>query len=639
MSEQGPNGAAEEGEPEFRYDSLINTLSGLGNASKDRTMNTDVAEISELGEAELEVLYRRNHYAARVVDLPADEATRRGFEVKVQDPDEDGPKSKTAEEKESNEGGGDAFEDEFRRLQAVQKFNQADKWSRLYGGGAVIIGLDDGKDMSEPIDTEALKAGRNVGRSLDFLHVVDRYSLSPHQVEGDPLARGFGLPATYTLNFRDVSALQTAEEATEAGLGFGQVIHASRMVRFWGVPLPPNLRSDQDWWGDSILQRVYESLSNLGMLERAIGNIGQTFTQAIFKMQGLRNLVKQKDGDKELMDRFIAMNLSQSVLSMMVIDAEMEDYDKRTTSVDGLEKLYDRIAQSFASAAGMPMTLAFGLSPGGMSTDDEGGARNWENLVRARQELVYIPGLEYIAHILAATDQGPTTKGDIMVEAVPLREPTEEEQATTAKTWGEFVAILIDRGVVRPSEVRNSFFGGAGFSSDIELEEAPPEGEMPPAPAAPQAGAPQPAPPESQNATRKGQTPVKQDAAQLAPSFSRSWVSYRDADKPQETCVTCSRYDMAARRCSLVRDATNPVGVCVMWGGKLERSDSPDLTLELDSVAKRRRWDRAQRSAYKLLFERVLQRYVADGMGEDEAQGKARKVAIDVLSRDDVEIE
>lgn len=457
-----------------RFDSLINTLSGIGGP-RDRTnrQNVNVEEVGELSDGELEVLYRRNHYAARIVDLPCDEATRRGFNITVSE----------------DENGGVEIEEEFRRLCVEQKFNLADKWARLYGGAAIIIGLDDGLDLSDPIDHEALKNGQVVGDSLDFLHVVDRYALSPMDIDADPLSPGFGQPANYTLHFRDMGAISAVNPDGEPKrLTSGSRIHASRLVRFYGSQLPPTLRSDQDWWGDSVLQRTFESLTNLGMMERAIGNIAQTFTQAIFKMQGLRQLVKQKDGADTLLERFAAMNLSQSVLSMMVIDAEMEEYEKRTTNVTGLEHLYDRIAQSFAASADTPMTLAFGLSPGGIGNSDDPGMRNWENKISARQKLIYVPGMEYIANILVNTRQGPKVSGNIMIDPVPLREPTEEEASATAKIWAEFAAILIDRGVVRPSEVRTSFFSGAGFSSDIVLE----KGGPPESPAAP-ASAPTPA--------------------------------------------------------------------------------------------------------------------------------------------------
>jgi phage-related protein (TIGR01555 family) len=436
------------------FDSLVNVLSGIGS-SKDRTTQTQVAEVQELTDIELEVLYRRNHYAARIIDYLPNESTRRGFKVSVTD----------------SEDGGHEFEECFRKLGVTKAFNKADKWSRLYGGAAVIIGVDDGKDPSEPLLMDEIVSGKAKIKELEFVHVLDRYSMTPGRLDSDPKSPGFGYPECYTLNRRD----QVSFGAKENSYGPGTVVHASRMIRFYGVELPPNLLSEQDWWGDGVLQRAYDGVANLGMMERAIGNISQTFVQAVFKMKGLRELVKDKDGEGNLISRFTAMNLSQSVLSMMVIDADGEDFERRTTNVAGLDKLYDRIAQSYAVAADMPLTLALGQSPGGMSSDDASGTRNWENKVRANQEQRYLPGLEKIAHILAASAQGPSASGDIKVEANPLREPTEEEQAKTAKTWGEFAAIMIDRGVLRPLEVRTSFFSGASFSSTIMLDDEAPD--------------------------------------------------------------------------------------------------------------------------------------------------------------------
>jgi len=456
-----------------RLDSFMNTLSQIGSVSRDRTSqeNNPIQPFNEFAEQEAEVLYRDNHYAAKSVNLPPDEATRKGFSVRVSGGDEDADT-------------GSAFDEEFRRLQLIEHTNQADKWGCLYGGGAVILGIDDDRDPSEPIDYKAMMKGEIIAERVSFAFTLDRYSLFPMagQFQKDPSMPGFGKPSLYELQFRDkaahdvaVAAQENAETSPADRLGFGTKIHSSRLLRFYGVPLPANLESSEDYWGDSVLRRLREPITSLTSFERAISNIGQTFVQSIFRMPGLRALLNKKDAADQLMQRFLAMTMSQSVLSMIVLDGD-EDYEKRTTQVSGMSDLYDRLAQSYSAANDFPMTRAFGQTPGGLGTNDESSERNLENAIRARQNEKYIPHLEYVARLLAATNEGPEVPKDcaIRVEANPLREQTESEEATTAKTWGEFAAIMIDRKVVKPEEVRASFFGGAGFTGDIQLEEDQP---------------------------------------------------------------------------------------------------------------------------------------------------------------------
>ena len=427
------------------FDSLRNLLSGFGGP-RDRTTQNVVEQPPVLTSSELEILYRNNHYSARIVELLPDESTRRGFTTTAM-----------------SDGGSSPFQSDFKRLGLMPKMNQADKWSRLYGGAAVILGIDDGRDPSEPVDMDNIK-------SIDFAYVVDRWSLVSGPLESNPSNPNFGYPQTYMIQYVDYSLGGIETENSE--MASGMQIHSSRMLRFEGVGLPPSLRADQDYWGDSVLQRVFESMCNLGMIEKAMGNIVQTFNQAVFRMRGLRQLAKAKNGPTELVTRFEAANLGQSMLNVFLLDAEGESYEKQSTNVSGLDGLYDRVAQSFGSAAGMPLTLLFGTPPAGLSTDDSAGARNWLNTVRAHQELYYIPNIQYVAELLAKSKEGPSVTGDILVVANPLQEPTEEERAKTMRTMAEFAAILIDRGVLSPGEVRTSFFASAGFTTDIVINES-----------------------------------------------------------------------------------------------------------------------------------------------------------------------
>ena len=450
-----------------RLDDFMNVLSRLGDPDRDRTSSTnnELRAESDFSEREAEIFYRDNHYAAKAVDLPADEATRKGFKVTVT----------------GNEDTGSTFDEDFRRLNLVRKCNQADKWSRVYGGGGVVLGIDDGKDPSEPIDYEAMMRGEQIAERVAFAFTLDRFALFPEtgQFQSDPKLPGFGKPSVYRIQFRDQASFQSAQAVQlnadvplNERIGFGTKIHSSRLLRFYGVSLPTNLESDEDYWGDSILRRMREPITSLTSFERAIANISQTFVQSVFRMPGLRALLKKKDAADTLMSRFMAMTMSQSVLSMIVLDGD-ESYEKRTTSVSGLDALYDRIAQSYAAAADFPMTRAFGQTPGGLGTNDESSERNLENATRARQIEKYVPVLEYAARILAATAEGPDIPAgaELMVEPNPLREMTEEQAATVAKTWAEFAAILVDRSVVAPEEVRKSFFSGVGFTGDIQIDD------------------------------------------------------------------------------------------------------------------------------------------------------------------------
>lgn len=430
-------------------DSFFNLLTGFGT-EKDRVTQNEVGFQAFEDQARLEELYRTDHYAAKIVDSLPNDSVRQGFVV----------------------GEGGEFDGEIERLGIVQKLCKTDRWARLYGGAALILGIEDGQDPDMPVDPKKVTG-------ISFAYVADRWSLTKIDQQNDPKKPGFGMPERYRVTLRDMSFHGGVEqtgmgetmvdpgEAEYESSGYGSVVHVSRMVRMYGVELPTTIRAQQEFWGDSVLHRARKSLSNLSVTENAIGNTLQMFTQAIFRKKGLAAKVRSKKGRDELLSLFSIMNMSQSMLGMMIVDADGEDFERRSTNVTGMAELYDRLAQSAQSAAHQPASRFFGIIPGGLSTNDDAGERWWNDEVKAHQRLVYVPALQYIATLLQIASGG----GDdpVVVEPNPLTQPTEQEKAQTQKTKAETAAILIDRGVVGPEDVDEDL--------NIEVPEVPPEPE------------------------------------------------------------------------------------------------------------------------------------------------------------------
>ena len=424
-------------------DSFFNLLTGFGT-EKDRVTQNEVGFQVFEDQARLEELYRTDHYAAKIVDSLPNDSTRQGFVVG-----------------EENE-----YDEELDRLGIVQKLCKTDKWARLYGGAALVLGIEDGQDPREPVDPKKVKG-------ISYAYVVDRWSLSRLDMQNDPKKPGFGLPERYRVTPRDMifhgamegDGTSDPSEADYETEGYGSVVHVSRMVRMYGVELPTTIRAQQDYWGDSVLHRARKSLSNLSVTESAIGNTLQMFTQAIFRKKGLATKVRSKKGRDELLSLFSIMNMSQSMLGMMIVDADGEDFERRSTNVTGMADLYDRLAQSAQSAAHQPASRFFGIIPGGLSTNDDAGERWWNDEVQAHQRNVYNPAIQYIATLMQIAEGGGPEP--VFVEARPLSRPTEQEKAQTQKTKAETAAILIDRGVIGPENVTEDL--------DVEIPEVPPE--------------------------------------------------------------------------------------------------------------------------------------------------------------------
>jgi phage-related protein (TIGR01555 family) len=440
-----------------RNDGLANTLSKLGTAKDNTSRVNNVVEMAQpLSQVECEILFTEHHYPARVVELLPNESTRRGFDIILESEDV---------QKEINQ-------QIHKKLKLIGKLRKADILGRVYGGAAVILGINDGQTYDKPVNLDAIK-------SIDWAIVVDRYSLTEGDLEADPRAPwGFGLPNSYRVNHPNAQPEAGADSGDQLNAGKinGMTIHASRMIRFYGVELPDRVRSRESYWGASVFQRLYDSLVNLEMSEKAFGNIIQKFNRAVFRKKGLGNFVAKAGGKDELLELFTLMSMSESILGMTIVD-EGETFERITQNVSGIEGLFDRIAQSFGAAADAPLTKVFGLSPAGLNSDDESGKDNWRSTVRSNQTTHYVPAIEYVVQMLLVA-LGEVDE-DFEVEPRALHEVSEKEKAETFNAWADAVTKLIDRGVLSPIDARKSF-SKAGWSTSIHIDDDEDTFEQPP---------------------------------------------------------------------------------------------------------------------------------------------------------------
>lgn len=93
---------------------------------------------------------KANGLFSKIIDTPAEEALKHGFDLNLK----------------SNEM--NAFVDEvLDDLEWDEKATTAIKWARLYGGALIVMLIDDGRGLEEPVDWEHI-------RSIDELRVYER---------------------------------------------------------------------------------------------------------------------------------------------------------------------------------------------------------------------------------------------------------------------------------------------------------------------------------------------------------------------------------------------------------------------------------------------------------------------------------
>lgn len=410
-----------------RLDGFANAITGLGT-SRDRLARASIYSMRNSWHRQdtLETLYYEEDMCARIVDAIVDDGMRQGFDLD--------------REATEDEGGEQAIGKRMRILDAANSVSQAAKWGRLYGGGAVLLVMDDG-DHGRPLA---------MGRKLVALSVLDRWEMVPVSYYTDPMLPSFGEVETWRVQRRSSATTESV------------VVHESRLVRFDGIQVSRIERSRQNGWTLSVLTRAYEVVRDGSQNWRSVSNILSQSTQPIFKIKDLASMIANGEDDT-LTRRMAAANLTRSALNAVLIDAEGEEFRFESASLGGLDVILDKTWQRLAAAADMPVTRLMGVSPAGLNATGESDTRGWYDRVQSYRETVLGPALECIAHVIAAElgDQSPT---EWVIRWPSLWQMSPTEEAAYRKSIADTDSVYIDKQVLLPEEVGLTRFGSGQYS-------------------------------------------------------------------------------------------------------------------------------------------------------------------------------
>lgn len=448
-----------------RADGWGNVLSGVGTARDKRTHAFH--RTNPLPHAEAEDLYRGNDLAGKLVDKLVDEALRKGVNINVK----------------GDSDIGEAIDAQIDELEGLEKIGEAWKWARAFGGSLLLMGADDGREPSEPLQEDAI-------RRVKWLSVVDRSEVYPARFNSDPQSKGYGLPSHYVIH-----------PAFSAGghLRGGSVVHASRVIRFDGVPLPRRLAQTNQGWGDSVLVRAHEVLRDFGLTWAAAAALMQDFAQAVFEMEGLAEALKHNRGE-EVKRRLEIMDVSRSVLRAIVV-SKGESFRREATPLSGLPEVLQQFMLRLAATGDMPVSILFGQAPAGLNATGEGDHESWRNTTASAQTNYLRRRLNQFVRLLLLAKDGPTRgeePDNWKVSFPPLKELSEKERAEIRESQSRTDTAYISAQVLSPEEVAKSRFGGDEWSGETQLDEelraefgVPSElDDAPPAPAAESEAAP-----------------------------------------------------------------------------------------------------------------------------------------------------
>lgn len=419
-----------------RSDGWENVLTGLGTG-RDKTTAGRFRGDFRLSFNELTDLFNHHDLARRIVSLRPSEMTREGFKVEIKDD------SETAEE----------INKEIKNRALVNQLRRAMVFSRLYGGGLIIGGLDDGQAADKPLDEERITR-------LRYLTFLDMRYVSVMSYYEDPEADKFMEPETYMIVAPNGKVLAS--------------VHESRCIRFGGAETDELTSRSLGGWDFSVLQNCYNTMRAFENNWQAINVLISDASQAVFTIKGLINSLATPNGRATLQSRMELIDMSRSVARAVILDADGgENFNRQATSFASLPELLDRGMMRMSAAAEVPVTRLFGRSAAGMNATGDGDDRAFYDGIAAEQTKELEPKLRRVITWICKSKDGPTA-GEVPEEFEicfpPLWQPTPKEQAETEKLYAERDKIMLDGLVWMPEEVALARSRG-GPNSPVEINE------------------------------------------------------------------------------------------------------------------------------------------------------------------------
>ena len=397
---------------EVLSDSLENLIAQLGTSqdkrSHSRFVNSKRLSIDGMQE-ELNAMYRTDWLAGKVVDIIPDDMTRewRYFSGDIE--------PETVE----------LLIEEEERLGLSNAFNKAHKWARLYGTSFIVMNIDDGQPVDQPLKINSIKKGGLKHIKVVDRHRIDRSDLQPIE---NPLDPNYGMPQYYRFVNTNVR------------------IHHSRLIRFDGVQLPFDEFKRNNYMSDSVLDRLYEALTNFNTIAAGSASMVYETNVDVMKIKGLMNYLQSPEGTSLIQKRFTLAGMLKSFNNMLLLDAE-EDYDKKQNTFAGIPDLLNAHALFLAGASDIPATRLLGSSASGLNATGEGDMKNYYDTVRSKQANDYKPKLD-ILDVIMGKNLGLPDDLDLSYKFNSLFQMTPKEQADTDYINAQRDQIYLDKGVV-----------------------------------------------------------------------------------------------------------------------------------------------------------------------------------------------
>ena len=213
----------------FRADGYVNLLNKYGTGQDNSEAYRYSAE-NLTPDTVLTSHYETNGLFAKIIDIPAQEAVKKGYHLNIAD--------NAVEE---------YIQKKVRKLKYFTTAEESLKWSRLYGGALAVMIIDDGiNDLSQPVNWTA-------ARRIDEIVVYDRSVVTP---DYHSMYRGIGVSGV-----AQRSKFRMPEYYNVFSIYGSFRVHESRCLLYRNGKMPEKASTtDYRFWGVPEYNRIKRAL-------------------------------------------------------------------------------------------------------------------------------------------------------------------------------------------------------------------------------------------------------------------------------------------------------------------------------------------------------------------------------------------